>query len=49
MALELVTDLANELMWHHKDQDISTFGSLDHIWDSYLEGDRTLMCLADLS
>lgn len=49
MALELVTDLANELMGHHKDEDVSIYCSLDNIWDSHLWGDQMLMCLADLS
>lgn len=49
MALELVTDLANELMGHHEDQDVSACCSLDHIWDSHLWGDQMLLCLADLS
>lgn len=45
MALELVTDLANELMGYHKNQDVSTCCSLDHIWDSHLWGEQKLMYL----
>lgn len=48
MALELVTDLANELMGYHKNQDVSTCCSLDDIWDSHLWGEQ-VMCLLDLS
>lgn len=48
VALELVTDLANELMGYHKNQDVSTCCSLDDIWDSHLWGEQ-VMCLLDLS
>lgn len=36
VALELVTDLANELMGYHKNQDVSACCSLDHVWDGHL-------------
>lgn len=49
VTFELVTDLANELMGHHEDQDVSTCCSLDHIWDSHLWEHQMLMCLEELS
>lgn len=38
VALELITNLADELMGHHKDQNVGICCSLDHIWDSHLWG-----------